>query len=206
MRDDPFDLTGPEPDSQNDTELATERLVLGFGRPEDADVLFPFVHGEAGREVTDTLLWDGPDEPAEMAEFFRLHTKGTFVPHGFHWLMRDRTGDLTGEAGRAIGSLGMRHVGPAGRCDVGYWLAPPYWGRGLMREALVAVIRHGFTNLRVAKFEADAYTHNDRSCALLAGLGFRREGTSRRRHRKRGSWVDAALYGLLPGELIETRA
>ena len=205
MSTDPFSLTGPDPDAHNDTELETPRLLLGFGRAEDADVLFPFVHGDAGRAVTDFLLWDGPDEPADMAEFFRLHTEGTFVPHGFHWLLRDRTGAITGEPGRAMGSLGMRHVGPAGRCDVGYWIAPPYWGRGLMREALVAVIRHGFGTLRVAKFEADAFPENERSIALLEGLGFRPEGTSRRRHRKRGRWRDGAVYGLLPGELVETR-
>jgi RimJ/RimL family protein N-acetyltransferase len=199
------DRTGPGPDAKNTTELETPRLILGFGTDADVHVLFPYVHGEPGREVTRTLVWDGPERPEDMAEFYRLHTAGTFVPHGFHWLLRDRTGELTGEAGRAMGSLGIRHAGVPGRGDIGYWIAPPFWGRGLMREALVALIRHAFGPLNMAKVEATVYTSNDRSLALLDGLGFRREGLLRRNFRKCGQWVDVIAFGMLPGELVVER-
>ncbi len=49
--------------------------------------------------VTDTLLWDGPETVEDIARFFRNHTTGTFEPHGFHWLLRDRTGEITGKEG-----------------------------------------------------------------------------------------------------------
>lgn len=192
------DFPGPDPESTNSTVLETERLILSFGTDEDARILFPFVHGDQGRAVTDTLLWDGPDEVEDVAKFFRLHTTGTFVPNGFHWIPRDRTGKITGTSGTPLGSIGISQKGPVGRCEVGYWLAPPYWGQGLMPEALGAVIEHGFHNLGVAKFEADVFVGNDRSIAMLEGLGFRREGTARRVHQKHGKWVDAHLYGIIP--------
>lgn len=71
---------GPDPDSTNDTILKTPRLELSFGTDEDAEELYPYVHGEPGRAVTDNLLWDGPETVDDIAEFFRKHTIGTFVP------------------------------------------------------------------------------------------------------------------------------
>ena len=194
---------GPQPDATNETPLFTDRLELSFGTDRDAEILFPFVHGDPGRAVTDFLLWDGPDTVEDIAKFFRRHTTGTFVPHGFHWLIRDRTGGLTDDAGTPLGSLGVNQKGPVGRCEVGYWLAPPYWGQGLMSEALWAVVRHGFDHLGIAKLEADVFVENHASIALLERIGFKREGTVRRVHRKRGRWVDAHLYGIFPEDLDE---
>lgn len=198
MAQKPTTEPGPDPNSTNSTVLETERLLLSFGTDDDAGVIFPYVHGEPGRVVTDYLLWDGPDQVDDLAAFFRLHTTGTFVPHGFHWLIRDRTGALTGTAREPMGSLGINQKGPVGRCELGYWLAPPFWRQGLMREALRSVIDHGFNNLGVAKFEADVFIENHGSMALLESIGFHREGTIRRTHRKRGAWVDAHAYGLIP--------
>lgn len=192
---------GPDPDATNATVLETDRLTLSFGSDDDARELFPFVHGDPGRKVTDFLLWDGPDEVEEMAAFFRRHTTGTFVPHGFHWLPRDRTGDITGTAGTALGSIGISRRGSFGRCSVGYWLAPPYWRQGIMKEALAAVLNYGFEGLGIVKFEADVFVGNVASAALLESLGFQHEGTVRSAVQKRGQWVDEHLYGLLPEDL-----
>jgi ribosomal-protein-alanine N-acetyltransferase len=197
---------GPDPDSTNDTTLETPRLELSFGTDEDAEELYPYVHGELGRAVTDNLLWDGPKTIDDIAGFFRKHTTGTFVPHGFHWLLRDRTGTITGRAGSPMGSIGINQKGPVGRCEVGYWLAPPYWRRGLMTEALRAVIHHGFDNLGIVKIEADVFIGNAPGIALLESVGFVREGTVRRVHPKRGRWVDAHLYGIVPDDLTSVQA
>jgi RimJ/RimL family protein N-acetyltransferase len=192
---------GPAADATNNAILETPRLTLSFGTEDDAHHLFPYVHGESGRAVTDFLLWNGPDNVAEMIRFFRRHTTGTFVPHGFHWLPRDRTGDITGQPGRALGSIGINTRGSFGRCSVGYWLAPPYWRQGIMKEALRAVLDHGFNNLGVLKFEADVFVGNRASAALLESLNFSLEGTVRKAVMKRDVWVDEYLYGLLPEDL-----
>lgn len=46
---------GPDPNSTNNTVLKTKRLELSFGSDQDAKDLLPFVHGEPGRKVTNTL-------------------------------------------------------------------------------------------------------------------------------------------------------
>lgn len=196
---------GPDPDSTNSAILVTERLVLSFGTDADAAALFPYVHGEQGRAVTDHLLWNGPDNVEEMASFFRRHTSGTFVPDGFHWLPRDRTGQITGSPGAPLGSIGMTSHGATGRCGIGYWLAPRYWRQRIMSEAIRAVLAHGFDELGVVKFEADVFVANEASSALLESLGFRREGTLRKAIQKRDEWLDEHRYGLLREDLHPAR-
>ena len=116
---------GPEPTSTNKTVLKTERLELSFGTDQDARDLFPFVHGEPGRAVTDNLLWNGPETVEDIAVFLRKHTTGTFDPDGFSWLIRDRTGEFTGKVGQAMGvSASINAVRSAGATWAIGWRHP----------------------------------------------------------------------------------
>lgn len=193
---------GPAPDARNDTpQLLTARLELSFGRREDAEVLFPFVHGEAGRAVTDTLLWDGPETPEDIGGYFQEHANSTFEPDGFNWVIRDRDGSITGEPGRALGSIGIRPAGRRGEADIGYWIGPPYWNRGLMTEAVGTLVRHAFEHWGCTRVAADAFAVNTASQRLLEKLGFRKVAELPGYVVKRGEPVDGYRYDILPGEL-----
>ena len=196
---------GPAPHEPTDTALLqTARLELSFGRPDDADVLFPYVHGDAGRVVTDTQLWDGPESPDDIWTFFRQHATAPFEPDGFNWVIRDRSGTLTGEAGRAMGSLGIRPTSRPGEADIGYWIAPPYWNQGLMTEAGAALVRHAFEHWGCTLSSADAFTANVASQRLLEKVGFRKVAEQPGYLIKRGEPVDGCRYEILPGELPDT--
>ena len=195
---------GPAPDEPNDTpQLQTARLELSFGKPEDADALFPYVHGDPGRVVTDTLLWDGPDDPKDIREYLRAHAVAPFEPDGFNWVIRDRLGSLSGEKGRAIGAIGIRPTGRRGEADIGYWIAPPYWNQGLMTEAVAALVRHAFEHWGCTLVAADAFSFNAASRRLLEKLGFREVREQPGYVIKRGTPVDGHRYEILPGELKE---
>lgn len=186
------------PDSVNDTPLIeTDRLALSFGTEADVGVLFPHVHGDAGRAVTDMLLWDGPRQADELREYFRLHADGMFGEHGFNWNLRDRTGALTGTAGQAIGAIGLRPGPDAGTGDIGYWLAPAYWGLGLAGEAILAVTDHAFSHLGLGALVAEVFPHNERGLRLVEKLGFVTEGVRRRAVVKRGVTCDLVRYRLV---------
>lgn len=188
------------PDAVNDTPLiTTERLELSFGKPQDVDVIFPYVHGEPGRVVTDLLVWDGPAEPGEAVAFFELHHSGTFGENGFHWLLRDRTGAITGTVGEAMGSIGVRPTDDPDACDIGYWLGAPFWGMGLMAEAIAAIAVHCFEHLGFSVVAADVFSTNARSSRLLEKLGFERVGEMPGYNIKRGCPVDGLHYELRAG-------
>ncbi len=90
---------------------------------------------------------------------------------GFRWGMA-----LRGQR-ELIGSLGFyRWVEePLPEAEVGYDLDPEWWGRGLMTEALGAVLAFGFEWMGLERVQALVMTHNQRSCRLLERLGFARE-------------------------------
>jgi len=60
--------------------------------------------------------------------------------------------------------------------EIGYDLAPEWWGRGLMAEALGAVTAYAFGTLGLAFLEAFVLVGNDRSCRALERAGFRHTG------------------------------
>jgi len=83
------------------------------------------------------------------------------------------------------------------RAEVGYRLGREYWGRGLMSEALTALIQFAFDELELIRLEADTDPRNTASIRLLERMGFVQEGLLRRRWIVEGEVSDAALFGLL---------
>lgn len=104
--------------------------------------------------------------------------------------------------GRLVGGTGLHAIDWADRrFELGYWVAPSEWGRGIATEAAHAVCRTAFRTLRLHRIQANVYAFNARSARVLKKLGFRFEGRARRFHRDGRRWVDELRFGLLAGEL-----
>jgi RimJ/RimL family protein N-acetyltransferase len=191
---------GPDRAALNTYRIETERLLLEVPDEADAPTLFALVGGPDRLEITAGLLWDGPDEVSETLAFIRQAQTERYGESGFHWAIRDRSGAVTPTPGTVLGMISARPIGESGRGDVGYWLGKPYWGQGLMTEALTAVLDLCFADLDQVKVEAEVFTTNPRSMRLVESLGMKLEGTIRSAHFKRGQWVDAHIYGILREE------
>ncbi|WP_077033029.1 GNAT family N-acetyltransferase [Pelomonas sp. KK5] len=84
------------------------------------------------------------------------------------------------------------------RAEIGYVLGRAAWGRGLMHEALTALVGFGFGPVMdLHRIEADIDPRNEGSAKTLERLGFMREGLLRERWIVSGEVSDSALYGLL---------
>jgi [ribosomal protein S5]-alanine N-acetyltransferase len=109
---------------------------------------------------------------------------------------------LAKEDGRLIGGTGLHHIDWGNRYfELGYWITPSAWGKGIAAEAAYAVCREAFRTLRLHRVEAHVYDFNPRSARVLRKLGFRKEGRLRDGHRDGRRWVDVFSYGLLANEL-----
>lgn len=56
--------------------------------------------------------------------------------------------------------------------ELGFWLAKPFWGRGLMTEAAKEMIRHAFVDLGAATIWCAYYADNARSARVQEKCGF----------------------------------
>ncbi len=83
------------------------------------------------------------------------------------------------------------------RPEIGYLLLPQYWGKGIMSEAIRAIIRYGFEQMNAHTIEADINPENDASAKILERHGFVREGLFRENVFFEGEFSDSAIYSLL---------
>ena len=97
-----------------------------------------------------------------------------------------------GPGGAVLGGVSITNIirGPLQACALGYQLARHVEGRGLMREAVAAVIDHVWDGLRLHRIEASYVPTNERSARLLRRLGFVVEGYARDYLYLAGRWTD----------------
>lgn len=64
--------------------------------------------------------------------------------------------------------------------EFGYWLGRPFWGQGLMGEAVEATLAWAFDHLAIDEVRAGAFVGNHASLAIQHRQGFDDVGMSRR--------------------------
>jgi len=87
------------------------------------------------------------------------------------------------------------------QAEIGWVLDPSYGGQGLATEAVAAMLRICFEELRVRRVVANCFADNTGSWRLMERLGMRREAhtVSDSLHRS-GRWLDGYAYALLAAE------
>ncbi len=84
--------------------------------------------------------------------------------------------------------------------ELGYWLAEPFWGRGVTTEAVRAVTGHAVRTHGLSRVYAVPYEYNAASCRVLEKAGYTLEARMRRSALKEGRIVDQFLYAfVVPG-------
>ncbi|MBI1900449.1 MAG: GNAT family N-acetyltransferase [Planctomycetia bacterium] len=103
--------------------------------------------------------------------------------------------------GELIGCIGLGEhvVGTSHRAEMGYWIARPFWGRGIATAAVAAMCGYAFGELKLAKLTGHVFSFNPASSRVLEKNGFELEGRLRRHYLKDGEFIDALAYGRLNG-------
>lgn len=96
----------------------------------------------------------------------------------------------------AIGCIGLTIGEDVHRltAELGYWLAEPFWGRGIMTNAVKTVVMHGINKLNLIRIYAEPYITNPASVRVLEKSGFIQEGVLRSNVYKDGKVLDQVLY------------
>ena len=98
--------------------------------------------------------------------------------------------------GEAVGGIGVIPGTDIERfsAEIGYWLGEPFWGRGIVSEALVLVTERTFDRLNLLRLFALAFAKNTASVRVLEKAGFEREGYLRSGAVKYGEVHDQIVY------------
>ena len=81
--------------------------------------------------------------------------------------------------------------------EIGYWLAEPYWDRGIMTNAVRLVCDWAFTEFNLARIFAEPFAANLASIAVLRKCQFVHEGTSRKSAYKDSQFIDQEIFALV---------
>lgn len=95
-----------------------------------------------------------------------------------------------------IGGIGLEFRDDVYRftAELGYWLGEPFWGRGIMTEAVRRFTAWAFEHLEVHRIYATVFDGNDPSIRVLEKAGFECEGRLRAGAFKHGRILDQWLY------------
>jgi ribosomal-protein-alanine N-acetyltransferase len=172
--------------------LETERLLLRRLKMEDLDFVFRhFSDPEVNRYLLDEEPVRTLEQAQSIIDFYSLPGRKSYN----RWVIVHKT-DM-----RAIGTCGyhqwqtMHH-----RAEIGYDLERASWRKGIMTEALRAMLQYGFEKMALNRVEALVYIENDASIRLLEGLGFQKEGVLRQYFRREQNYYDHWLLSLLKKE------
>ena len=150
----------------------------------------------------------------ETDEFFS-HTAAIPFPYrpfdADQWLMRSANDAATNGAPvnwairrndhQLIGTIGLINLAKGKKSEVGYWLAKPFWGQGIMTDVVRAFCLFAFENFELQRISARVFATNPASSSVLKKAGFDHEGTLRNEFFREDEPVDVLWYGLLREDL-----
>jgi [ribosomal protein S5]-alanine N-acetyltransferase len=101
--------------------------------------------------------------------------------------------------GVAVGGIGIAlGEGVFSRtAELGYWLGEPFWGCGIMSDAVGHVVPYVMTHYGLCRLQAAVYEWNPGSMRVLERCGFTREGVARASVCKDGQVIDEVIYALI---------
>ncbi|WDH75732.1 GNAT family N-acetyltransferase [Exiguobacterium marinum] len=167
--------------------LETERLMLRAFTLEDAEDMYHYAKDE---RVGPMAGWAPHESIDETRDVIRL-----FIEEADVWAI------VLKETGQVIGSIGLhdRRPDPSIQHDaqreIGYVLSPDHWGNSYVPEAVQAMIRFGFEELKLERIWCGYFSFNDQSRRVVEKSGFTYAFTKTQElTRLDGRTVDCFVY------------
>lgn len=136
-----------------------------------------------------------PYKLEDAYDFIRFTHRQRRRKTGYHFGLENK------DDGEIIGGINLENICEVNRKgEIGYWLAKPYWGKGIMVEAINLMLEFCFTKVKLHRVQAHVFPDNAGSIRVLEKTGFKREGLIREGFTQRGIHVDVYLYAILEDE------
>ncbi len=169
--------------------IHTERLILRRITNDDAESVFNIRSDERTMRFLDRKRMESHDEALQLIK----RMEDSFLEKsGIAW------GITTGGNNILIGTIGYwRMEKEHYRAEIGYLLHPDHWRKGIMTEAMKAVVDFGFGKMNLHSIEANVNPENEPSIKLLERAGFKKEAHFKENYFYDGKFLDSAIYCLV---------
>ncbi len=174
--------------------LETDRLVLRRFIPDDAEAMYR--NWASDSEVTRFLTWPAHSSVEISRRILEEWAEAYSNNDYYQWAIVFReNGD------GPIGSISaVRHDDSVEKVEIGYCIGKPWWHRGIMSEALGAVIDFMFDEVGANRVEAKHDPNNPHSGMVMKKCGMTYEGTLRSADRSNRGVIDVCYWSILRSE------
>lgn len=174
---------------QGTKTIQTSRLILRKACMADAEPMFR--NWASDPEVTRYLTWPPHGDLAVSQRVLTGWITESEKPDYYQWLI------VWKELGQPIGSISVvRLQEETGEAEVGYCIGKAWWHRGIMTEALEAVLRFLMQEVGFSRVVARHDVRNPHSGAVMKKCGMVYEGTALRSDRNNQGLCDICTYAL----------
>ncbi|MCY7711172.1 GNAT family N-acetyltransferase [Bacillus safensis] len=172
--------------------IHTERLILKQATIEDAEDMHIYLSNETvcrymGIDAHETI----EDTKGEIKWYDNIFKEQTGIRWGIS--LKDNPA-IIGSCGFL--NLEKRHC----RTEIGYELHHDHWRKGIMKEAIAAVLRYGFQEMNLNRIEAIIDPENTSSIKLVEMLYFVKEGLLREYESGQKGFDNVFMYSILKME------
>jgi len=163
-----------------DEKIKTKRLTLRSRIFDDNAFVF-----EASRYdgFNDSMPWNQPETIQEMYDRYHLTLTNWIIGIAYSLVIIDN------EIDQRVGMISIRKTDRANVWDIGYWTHPEFQNKGLMSEAVKAILEFGFNKLNAISIEAKYAIGNKSSEKVLLKSGMEIIEFIEKGFEKNGEWV-----------------
>ena len=168
-------------------ELETERLLLRKLRMEDVYEYYERLFGDG--DVTRYMNFEPHQDISESLESLQRRLNRYDEDNCYCWAIAEKEEDSL------IGLIKLTRFDPRDNsCSFAFMLGCNYWNKGYGTEALTAVFRFAFEELKIDRIVADHMAPNIASGKAMEKAGMKHIGTEPEKYEKTGSRYDAEVY------------
>lgn len=147
-------------------EIATERLVLRPWQESDAESLYKYAQDPA---IGPIAGWPPHTSVEDSLNIIRT----VFAAPETYAVVLKETGEPVGSIGIMLGDGLHSAEMQANEAEIGYWIGKPYWGQGLIPEAVRCLLKRCFEDLGMTVVWCGYYDGNMKSRRVMEKCGFR---------------------------------
>lgn len=177
--------------------IETSRLILRRFKVEDAKHMYD--NWASDPVVTKYLSWAAHKNKSETESIIKEWVLEYSSDTNYNWCITFK------ETGEAIGGISVvKMFEDQECCEIGYVLSRKLWSKGIMTEALHAVLKYLFEKVGFHRVQLRHDANNIASGKVMLKNGLQREGVLRECEKSpQGNWRNMVIYSILDKEFKE---